>query len=89
MAAPGPRATPDQTQLYATVDGKALSLDIYLPASSGNAASLPGPPLSAPVVMIHGGGYSGGERSDGRDWDRWLTARGYTVSTSTTGSIRR
>lgn len=29
--------------------------------------------------MIHGGGYSGGERSDGRNWDRWLAARGYTV----------
>ncbi len=79
VAAPGPRAVPDQTQLFATVDGKALYLDIYLPASLGDAASLSGAPLAAPVVMIHGGGYSGGERSDGRNWNRWLTARGYTV----------
>jgi acetyl esterase len=79
VAAPVPRAEPDQTQLFATVDGKALYLDIYLPATLANAASLSGAPLSAPVVMIHGGGYSGGERSDGRNWNRWLTARGYTV----------
>lgn len=79
IAERGPRATPDQTQLFATVDGKALYADIYFPASLSDAASLPGAPLSAPVVMIHGGGYSGGERSDGRNWDRWLTARGYTV----------
>jgi len=80
VAAPGPRAKPDQTQLFATVDGKNLYLDIYLPAqfaegsSTGTAAA-----LSAPAVMIHGGGYSMGERSDGRNWDRWLAARGYTV----------
>jgi acetyl esterase/lipase len=83
VAAPGPRATPDQTQIYTTVDGKPLSLDIYLPPSlatlgGSGATSLPGP-LSAPVVMIHGGGYSGGSRSDGRNWDRWLASRGYTV----------
>jgi acetyl esterase/lipase len=29
--------------------------------------------------MIHGGGYSLGERSDGIRWDRWFAARGYTV----------
>ena len=29
--------------------------------------------------MIHGGGFSIGERSDGAQWDRWLAARGYTV----------
>jgi acetyl esterase/lipase len=95
VAAPGPRATPDQTQLFATVDGKSLYMDIYLPASGASVPSSGNMPdsrldtavdtgassgaLSAPVVMIHGGGYSGGRRSDGRNWDRWLAARGYTV----------
>jgi acetyl esterase/lipase len=75
VAAPGPRAMPDQTQLFATVDGTSLYLDIYLPGSlTGASAS-----LSAPVVMIHGGGFSAGKRSDGRNWDRWLASRGYTV----------
>ncbi len=94
VAAPGPRPTPDQTQLFATVDGKNLYLDVYLPAGSpaGNAGAAPqamamsmsmsmkpAAPLSAPVVMIHGGGYSMGTRSMGIQWDRWFTARGYTV----------
>lgn len=94
VAAPGPRAKPDQTQLFATVDGKNLYLDIYLPANSplgtGGAAPQamamsmtmsmkPAAPLSAPVVMIHGGGFSLGTRSMGIRWDRWFAARGYTV----------
>jgi acetyl esterase/lipase len=72
------------------VDGKNLYLDIYFPASSSSAnadaspsamatSMTPRPALSAPVVMIHGGGYSMGERSDGIRWDRWFAARGYTV----------
>ncbi len=92
VVTPGPRPMPDQTQLFATVDGKNLYLDVYLPASSANRDDativavthdghtfLGSSALSAPVVMIHGGGYSGGERSDGIRWDRWFTARGYTV----------
>lgn len=107
----GPRPMPDQTQLFATVGGKNLYVDIYLPASSanrddativavtgdghtflgsssGNAGAsssamsmsmAPRPVPTAAVVMIHGGGYSMGERSDGIRWDRWFTARGYTV----------
>jgi acetyl esterase/lipase len=81
VAASGPRGAPDKTLAFAIVDGKALSLDVYLPrdASGSNAASQPGTRFSAPVVMIHGGGYSGGQRSDGRNWDHWLAAKGYTV----------
>jgi acetyl esterase/lipase len=29
--------------------------------------------------MMHGGGFTGGGKSDGKDWDRWLADRGYTV----------
>ncbi len=70
-AAPGSSARPDDTLVFATVGGKTLRADVYLPV---NAAA-----RSAPVVMIHGGGFSGGRRSDGRNWDRWLASRGYTV----------
>jgi acetyl esterase/lipase len=91
VVTPGPRPMPDQTRLFATVDGKNLYLDVYLPpgaagaSSSAMAMSMSSAPstnaatLAAPVVMIHGGGYSAGERSDGIRWDRWFTARGYTV----------
>jgi acetyl esterase/lipase len=75
VAAPGPRAAPDQTKLFATVDGKNLFLDIYLAHPSGGSAAGAG----AAVVSIHGGGYSLGERSDGVRWDRWFAERGYTV----------
>jgi acetyl esterase/lipase len=66
--------TSNQTVLYATVDGKNLYADVYLPANS-----LAPTGKSAPVIMMHGGGYVRGHRSMARDWDRWFTARGYTV----------
>ncbi|MBI3493378.1 MAG: alpha/beta hydrolase [Acidobacteria bacterium] len=77
--APGARPTPDQTQRFATVDGKRLYLDIYLPASPASGSPSGTATLAVPVVMIHGGGYSLGERSDGIRWDRWFAARGYIV----------
>ncbi len=74
VSAPGPSAEPNQTLVFATVGGKILRTDVYLPGKAGSATA-----PSAPVVMIHGGGFSGGTRSMGRDWDRWLASRGYTV----------
>ena len=74
VSAPGPTAEPNQTLAFATVRGKTLRADVYLPGKAGSALA-----LSAPVVMIHGGGFTGGTRSMGRDWDRWLASRGYTV----------
>jgi acetyl esterase len=65
-------APPDQTISYATIDGKNLYADVYLPAITSAAKS-------APVLVMHGGGYISGHRSMMRVWDRWLTARGYTV----------
>lgn len=65
-------APPDQTVLYTTVDGKNLYADVYVPPHSSF-------PTSAPVLMMHGGGYIHGHRSMARTWDRWFTARGYTV----------
>jgi acetyl esterase/lipase len=74
VSEPGPEAEPNQTFAFATVGGKTLHSDIYLPGKAGSAMA-----QSAPVVMIHGGGFSMGTRSMGRDWDRWLASRGYTV----------
>lgn len=72
ITAPGDPARPTATVRFATIDGKDLYADIYLPARSGGG-------LSAPVLMMHPGGYVKGERSMGADWDRWLAERGYTV----------
>jgi acetyl esterase/lipase len=65
-------APPDQTVLYATIETKKLYADIYLPANPTNRTS-------APALMMHGGGYVSGDRSMAYNWDRWLSARGYTV----------
>jgi acetyl esterase len=65
-------APPDRTISFATIDGKNLYADVYLPAATSAAKS-------APVLVMHGGGYIAGHRSMMRVWDRWFTARGYTV----------
>lgn len=65
-------AGPNATVRFATIDGKDLYADIYLPAGSGGG-------VSAPVLMMHPGGYIKDERSMGVDWDRWLAERAYTV----------
>lgn len=64
----------DQTILYATVDRKDLYADVYLPPNAPPASE-----KSAAVLVMHGGGYIHGRRSMMRVWDRWFTARGYTV----------
>ncbi len=64
----------DDSQLYAEFDGKSLYVDVYRPQPAARKGR------STPVIMMHGGGFAVGNRSGGtRDWDRWLTARGYTV----------
>jgi acetyl esterase/lipase len=63
---------PNQTVEFGSVDGKALYADIYLPVRPPSG-------LSAPVLMMHGGGYIHGQRSRPNRWDRWLAERGYTV----------
>jgi acetyl esterase/lipase len=67
------RRMPSQSPLFATIDGKPLYLDVYRPTNPSDAKS-------APVLMLHGGGYIQGKRSDfTHTWDAWLADRGYTV----------
>ncbi len=73
VTAPASMSGPDATVQFNEIDGQALFLDVYLPSN------LPAGQLSPPVVMMHGGGFAVGNRSDGRDWDRWLADQGYTV----------
>ena len=73
MGAPLPKLQPSRTVEYATLAGRRLFLDIYDPSHRVLSAQ------STPVIMIHGGGFLYGHRSDGRDWDRWFAERGYTV----------
>jgi acetyl esterase/lipase len=61
-----------QTVRFAKIDGQDLYADIYLPSPPAE-----GP--SAVVLMMHGGGFIHGKRSQPNGWDRWLAGRGYAV----------
>ncbi|MDT5156991.1 MAG: hypothetical protein QOH51_1348 [Acidobacteriota bacterium] len=60
------------THTFATVEGRELRLDVYLPPE-GVARS------GAAVVVVHGGSWGGGERSDFPRWNLWLTRQGFAV----------
>ncbi len=66
-----PQATPDATETYTTVDGQDLQVDVYEPAG----ASGPAPA----IIYVHGGGWSGGSRSESAPWQQWLSDQGYAV----------
>lgn len=61
-----------QAFVYSDADGTPLSLDAYLPS---NLSAEPRPA----VVVVHGGSWNGGERSDFPEWNHWLVSQGYTV----------
>jgi len=61
-----------KTYAFAEVDGKVLELDVYSPPDkiSTNGAA---------VIVVHGGSWSAGERSDFPQWNAWLAENGFTV----------
>lgn len=74
----GPLPAPgvaSKTVTYATVDGAALGLDVYLPGPSPSGAKGPTPA----VLIVHGGGWSAGEKGDASLFSQFLAGHGYTV----------
>lgn len=69
--AAAPEAVPDATETYATVAGQDLEVDVYAPADADG-------PVPA-IVYVHGGGWSGGSRSESAPWQQWLADQGYAV----------
>jgi len=64
----------DRTVVYGTAaDGTQLVLDVWLTDMANTGSSLPA------VVKVHGGGWTGGSRSQGSDWNKWLNQLGYHV----------
>src|SRR3569833_2036064 len=63
--------TPPKTVTYATADGVSLGLDVY-------AASPAKGPAPAGLV-VHGGGWSAGEKGDASLFSQFLAGHGYTV----------
>jgi acetyl esterase/lipase len=67
-------AHPPRTLTFASVGGHGLALDLYPPA----AAPAGGPPGPA-MVVIHGGGWSKGDKGEAPLFSAWLAAQGFTV----------
>jgi acetyl esterase/lipase len=63
---------PDQTLSYATVDGQTLSLDVYRPPAGWTG------PVPA-VIVIHGGGWSSGDKGETPLASARLAGAGFAV----------
>ncbi|HVU52878.1 MAG TPA: alpha/beta hydrolase [Polyangia bacterium] len=63
-------ARPASTVKYATVDGVALALDVYRPAVAGRVPA---------IVVVHGGGWSAGDKGEAPRASAWLAAHGFAV----------
>lgn len=67
---------------FAAPGGHALRLDVYRPHHTTPRepqTAVDSRPLSPAVIVIHGGSWSGGEKSDFESYDRWLAAGGRVV----------
>lgn len=64
------------TETFAQPDGVDLKLDFYAPAEAREAGETPRPC----VVVIHGGGWDGGDRAQLAVWNARLVAQGYAVA---------
>ena len=67
---------------FAAPDGHPLRLDVYQPHYSTRRephTDATSQPLSPAVIVIHGGSWSGGTKSDFASYDRWLAAGGRVV----------
>ncbi|MBA3342777.1 MAG: alpha/beta hydrolase [Gemmatimonadaceae bacterium] len=70
--APTPAVVTTRAEQYTSRAGKPLELDLYAKAGAVAATPL--------IVMIHGGSWRGGDRSDLAPLNSYLAARGYVVA---------
>jgi acetyl esterase/lipase len=70
------------TEVFARPDGQELKLDFYAPLrDSGEKLPDRGPRRGAPcIVVIHGGGWDNGDRTQLADWNARWASRGYAVA---------
>lgn len=61
------------TETFATVEGQTLKLDVYLSRVKAETLQLPA------IIVVHGGSWNAGERSDYPLWNEWLARQGYVV----------
>ncbi len=74
-----------ETVPYAYSGGEVLKADIWKPSGDDGKGSSQhsGPDVAAErrpaVIVVHGGGWRSGERSEFPSWDAWLADKGYVV----------
>jgi acetyl esterase/lipase len=61
-----------KTVTYATIEGRALGLDVYAPSVVPTRST-------RAIVVVHGGSWSGGDRGDASLASRWFADQGFTV----------
>ena len=67
-----------KTEVFARPEGQELKMDFYAPARTGGAQSArAGVPC---IVVIHGGGWDGGDRTQLAGWNARWASRGYAVA---------
>lgn len=71
-----PAAAAVRTEVFARPEGQELKLD-FLPPDSAEASS--GRPAAC-IVVIHGGGWNGGDRKQLAEWNARFVAQGYAVA---------
>ena len=62
-----------ETVTYSTIAGQPLQLDIYRAVEVTPTQSAPA------IIVVHGGSWNAGNKSDFAHWDRWLSQQGFTV----------
>lgn len=60
-----------QEVVFATVDNQPLALDVYRDPAATD--------IRPAVIVVHGGSWNGGTKSDFPRWNAWLVQQGYTV----------
>ncbi|MDB6167714.1 MAG: nlhH 3 [Verrucomicrobia bacterium] len=63
------------TAVVGAPDGSELKVDLYRPATPDSRGS-----LRPCVIVIHGGGWNGGDRKQLPEWNDWLVERGCVVA---------
>jgi len=67
------RGRPKKTVTYVNVDGRDLGIDVYVGARGAGGGA------TRPVLVLHGGGWSMGEKGDAALFSQWLADHGATV----------
>lgn len=64
------------TEVVGHPDGQDLKADVFRPLPNTGSVAKPRPC----VVIVHGGGWDGGDRKQLPEWNNWLVSRGYVVA---------